>query len=155
MLANAGILGGSTVGNDLYAGPTSNEERLTLVEQFYDDFSEPGRFVDPDPFYQEVFDRALNTPIEKFAAGDDSMPGEPGTQVDVTNGAIMAVAPFLTTDAANQIKSRLDTMGGNYMVDLATGTIGPDVSYPEYLEQHGARNWVGPRLTPEEIEDAL
>jgi hypothetical protein len=154
MLANMGVLGGGTDGGDLYAGPSSSEERMALVEQFYVDFDQ-GAFVDPHLLFQDIFDRALNTPIEKFASGEDTMPGESGTQVDVTNGAIMAIAPFLTTESAEGIKSTLERMGGNYMVDVATGAVGPDISYPEYLEQHGARNWFGPDLTPTEIAGAF
>ncbi len=157
MLANIGVLGGGSGGDDLYAGPSSSEERLTFLEQFIDAFSEPGigTSVNPYPLHQQILDRALNTATEKFAAGEGTTAGEPGIQVDVTNSAIMAVAPYLTPDAAAGLKSMLESMGGNYMVDIATGAVGPDVSYPQYLEQHGARNWIGPGLTPTEIAGAF
>jgi hypothetical protein len=147
LLAEMGVLGGGNGGNDIYSGPATTAEAMALAEQFMESLDGSRRFADVHVIYRKVFRRLVKTDMSPLPVDE---------QIAITHGALLVVEPYMPRDVIRGITATLDRQGGAYIDDVViTGTIGPDVSYPEYLEQHGFRNWIGPGLTPEEIEDAF
>jgi predicted metalloprotease len=146
LLAEMGVLGGGNGGHDIYSGPSTTAEARALAQQWMDSIG-PGESGNPRELYPAVFDRLVNTDMSTLSSDD---------QMAISKGALMAaVEPWVPSSIMQGLELQLHRMELNYRDDVRTGAIGPDVSYPEYLEQHGMRDLFGPGLTPEEIADAF
>jgi hypothetical protein len=147
LLAEMGVLGGGNGGNDIYSGPSTAAEAMALAEEFMDSSSGGGKSRNPRVFYPEVFNRLVNTDMSTLSFDD---------QVAISKGALMAaLESSMVREVLRSFEAQLDRMGFNYLDEFVTGAIGLNVSYPEYLEQHGMRDWIEPGLTPTEIAEAL
>ncbi len=139
-LADIGALGGGTGSGDLFAGQNiSPSMKLAMMEQAMGTFDQPGtQFIDPAKIYEDVYSRVQGT--DPTLMTDDQGNTGVQAQIAVTNQALMNAAPYMSPDAVDSMKTRLDQAALQYLTEKAKGFQG---SYPEYLNSIEAFKWMG------------
>jgi hypothetical protein len=141
-LAKLGLLTeGGPEANMMTGQGLSNVTTLEQVEALRNAIPDKGAQVDPYAIWRTALDRALATDPETMFTGEGGVAGDPQNQIAVTNGYLVAAKPFLTEESQGALESRLNQMAMEYMDRWSRGEV--DVSYPEYLRQMGAEQWLG------------
>lgn len=139
-LSRLGLLSGHTK-KGLGMGPSSYAGQLAQAEQLINALG-PGQNYDPGSLYHQAFRRAQNTPLAKFNSGQGQA-GDLTNQFQVTKGALlMAAAPYMTQDAANNLSAQIDMAGEQWLMQVGHGD--NSMTFPQYLKSIGAGKWVQP-----------
>ena len=130
MLVNMGALGGDTGSDDLYAGPTSVDARLALIQQHIGN-------LDPYALYAEAYRRVQNTDTNVMTIGQDD-PGYPYNQIAITNSALLTANAYMADGL--RLRTLLNSAADDYVFALAKGEM--TMTYPEYLASIKAQRWI-------------
>ena len=139
-LARYGLLSpGTKMLDEGQMGSDINQARL--VEQTLNSMKGVnGAEVSPRAIYQEAFRRALNTPVEEMSTGNGD-PGDLSNQIAVTNAYLLLAKPFVSQGQQDFFEQKLNRWAEAYAQQYVNGET--DVSYPQWLSDHGAQNLLG------------
>lgn len=139
-LSKLGLLS-NTPNSTIFDKPRSDIAMLSQVEALQKAMPGHGGQVDAGAIYREAFQRILNSDASTFSTGTGGVVGDPENQTAVTNGMLAAVAPFVYEGSRDAYIARLNRAQMQYLGDIATS--GTSLSYPEWLRDHGALDWLG------------
>lgn len=139
-LARYGLLSpGTKMLDEGQMGSGINQARL--VEQTLNSMKGVnGAEVSPRAVYQEAFRRLLNTPVEEMSTGNGD-PGDLSNQIAVTNAYLLLAKPFVSQGQQDFFEQKLNRWAEAYAQQYVNGET--DVSYPQWLSDHGAQNLLG------------
>ena len=126
LLAEMGVLGSGDGGSDIYSGPNTTAEAMTLAQQFLDTLDAPSTTANARAIYEQVFSRLVNTDMSALASDD---------QIVISKGALMVVEPYVPRDVMRAMEDNLDRAGRDYVLALRTGET--SMSYPQFLDERG------------------
>lgn len=142
-LAKYGLL---SPGNQMVqaGGFGSDLNQARMVEETLNSMKgQMGAEVSPRAIYEEAFRRTLNTDVKDMDA-TSQVGGEAGdlaNQIAVTNSYLLLAQPFISQGQQDFFKSKLDRWAEAYAQQWVNGET--DVSYPQWLSDHGAQNLLG------------
>jgi hypothetical protein len=134
-MSRYGVLGDQRGDINIYSGdPKGYQEQLTDVENFLNDFNQPGASVNPQYYVEQIIDRAVTTDWENTINPETKNPYTPNQIIDETNKAVMAVGNLMPTDGQEWLASVLLQASTEYREGVADGSINLlEMSYAQFL----------------------
>ena len=119
-------------------GVESGTGRAAAIEEFVRAGSGVGSVIDEGALYGDTFRRVQKTAPEILMAGSEGGIDDLATQIDTTNGALMAAVSDPNASAA--LEARLAAAASSWLEEMATGQT--ELTYPQYLKSKRARRWI-------------